>query len=36
MEQWSIILYFLLIAALILVGKFVRTKAPILNKVVMP
>jgi ESS family glutamate:Na+ symporter len=36
MEQWSIVLYFLIIAALILVGKFVRTKAPILNKVVMP
>lgn len=36
MEQWSIILYFLIIAALILVGKFVKTKAPLLNKVVMP
>lgn len=36
MEQWSIILYFLIIAVLILVGKFVKTKAPLLNKVVMP
>ncbi len=36
MEQWSTISYFLIIAILILVGKFFKTKVPFLNKVVMP
>jgi glutamate:Na+ symporter, ESS family len=36
MEQWNIIIYFLLIAALMFVGKFLKTKVPILNKVVIP
>lgn len=36
MEQWSIILYFLLIGALMFIGKFLKTKVPVLNKVVMP
>ena len=36
MEQWNIIIYFLLIAALIFVGKFLKTKVPLLNKIVIP
>ncbi|MGA0351966.1 MAG: hypothetical protein ACO3MF_04410 [Acholeplasmataceae bacterium] len=36
MEQWSIILYFLLIGGLMFVGKFLKTKVPVLNKIVIP
>lgn len=36
MEQWTTIIYFLLIAALIFVGKFLKTSLPLLNKIVIP
>ena len=36
MEQWTTIIYFLLIAALIFIGKFLKTKVPLLNKIVIP
>lgn len=36
MEQWHTIIYFLLIAALIFIGKFLKTKVPLLNKIVIP
>lgn len=36
MEQWTTIIYFLLIAALIFVGKFLKTSVPLLNRIVIP
>lgn len=36
MEQWTTIIYFLLIAVLIFVGKFLKTSVPVLNKIVIP
>jgi len=36
MEQWTTIIYFLLIAALIFVGKFLKTSLPLLNRIVIP
>jgi len=36
MEQWHIIIYFLLIGGLMFVGKFLKTKVPVLNKIVIP
>jgi len=36
MEQWTTIIYFLLIAALIFIGKFLKTSVPLLNRIVIP
>ncbi len=36
MEQWTTIIYFLLIATLIFIGKIFKTKLPLLNKIVIP
>jgi ESS family glutamate:Na+ symporter len=36
MEQWTTIIYFLLIALLIFVGKILKTSLPLLNKIVIP
>lgn len=36
MEQFQIIIYFLLIGGLMFVGKFLKTSVPVLNKIVIP
>ncbi|HPF42273.1 MAG TPA: hypothetical protein PLP02_02030 [Bacillota bacterium] len=36
MEQWDIIIYFILIGVLLFVGKILKTKLPFLNRIVLP
>ncbi|MBN2504316.1 MAG: hypothetical protein JXB20_03125 [Bacilli bacterium] len=36
MDEWGIIIYFLLIGVLLFVGKILKTKLPFLNRIVLP
>lgn len=36
MQEWDIIIYFLLIGVLLFVGKVLKTKLPFLNRIVLP
>jgi len=36
MEEWGIILYFMLIGVLMFVAKLIKTKVPFFNKIVIP
>ncbi len=36
MENWDLILYFLLMGVLLFIGKVLKTKVPVLNRIVLP
>jgi len=36
MEKWNVLIYLILIGILLFVGKIVKTKVPIINKIVLP